>query len=119
MLSIVIGISLQSIIRYDRNILKWIQRYNLDNMIIVFITLYYNNIILILGLIGFIICGVNSNKILLMHWTLIIINTIYFNNNINNNLINIIFIVLVIDIISVIKNHHLKLTKIKYSLFST
>jgi hypothetical protein len=48
MLSIVIGISLQSLIVNDISELKWIQRFNLDNFIIVFITLYYNNIILYL-----------------------------------------------------------------------
>ena len=102
MISTIIGMSLQNLLVNDISELKWISRYNLDNLFLVLITIFYNNIILILGLISLLISGINNNKILLMHWLLIIINTVIICNSVNNNIINIILVIICIDIISVI-----------------
>jgi hypothetical protein len=104
LLSIIIGISLQNLMVNDISELKWIQRFNLDNGIILFITILYNNFIFIFSLFSFILCGLNStnNKILIIHFMIIILNTVYLNNNINTNLISLIFIVICIDVLSFI-----------------
>jgi heme/copper-type cytochrome/quinol oxidase subunit 2 len=60
LLSIIIGISLQNLMVNDISELKWIQRFNLDNGIILFITILYNNFIFIFSLFSFILCGLNT-----------------------------------------------------------
>lgn len=104
MISIIIGISLQNILVSDTNEMKWISRYNLDNILLIYITFILNNIILILAIISLMINNIsnNNNKILLIHFILILILTIYICNNNNNNIISIILLIIFIDIISVI-----------------
>ena len=69
---------------------KWLKGF--DNILIIIISILFNNIIIIIGLITFLLISYNivDKNLLLIHWILILINNIYLTNNINNNIINLI-----------------------------
>ena len=102
MIAIIIGITFFNLLFIDNTEFKWLKGF--DNILIIIISILFNNIIIIIGLITFLLISYNivDKNLLLIHWILILINNIYLTNNINNNIINLIFVIIFIDIISII-----------------
>lgn len=95
-LSVIIGISIQNVIINDISEMKWIKRYNMENLMIVLITVLNNNIILILSSLSLLMV---SNRLVIIHWLLILINSILLSSN---NMFTMILLIITIDIISIL-----------------